>query len=82
MWYKGEENEVPNSRDMLYESYEISVTLGCQVHAYDPTDEDKRPEDSYHPNIHYHEFALSHGKHKSHSLLLLIVLKRKLAMEI
>ena len=34
---------------------------GCKVHAYDPSSRVKRPENSYHENIHFHSLGLGHS---------------------
>ena len=33
--------------------------LGCTVRAFDPTDEVIRPQNSYHPNIHFYKIGIT-----------------------
>ena len=42
------------------------IILGCTVRAYDPTELVVRPQNSYHPNLHYYNIGIwnKNGKHQ------------------
>ena len=44
----------------------VFYDLGCIVKAYDPSHLVTRPEDSYHPNLHFYNVGIASYDHKYH----------------